>query len=60
MAATNRTPDNLPDSHDGKPTMSPIAELENVTALDLTGEPVRLGDLWQEKTAVLVFVRHFG
>ncbi len=42
------------------PTMSLVQDLEDITALDLEGQPVRLGDLWQEKTAVLVFVRHFG
>lgn len=40
--------------------MSLVQDLEDITALDLEGQPVRLGDLWQEKTAVLVFVRHFG
>lgn len=40
--------------------MGIVAELEHVTALDLEGQAVRLGDLWQEKTAVLVFVRHYG
>lgn len=34
--------------------------LENVTALDADGEPVRLGTFWQEHPAVLVFIRHFG
>jgi hypothetical protein len=27
---------------------------------DLDGRPVRLGDLWKEKPAAIVFVRHFG
>lgn len=30
-------------------------ELENVE-----GESIRLGALWQDKTVVLVFIRHFG
>lgn len=34
--------------------------LEQTTALGLDGEPVRLGTLWQNQTAVLVFIRHFG
>jgi hypothetical protein len=34
--------------------------LADVTALDLTGATVRVGDLWRERTAVLVFVRHYG
>lgn len=24
------------------------------------GEPIKLNSLWEERTAVLVFVRHFG
>jgi hypothetical protein len=27
---------------------------------DTEGRDVRLGDLWRDKPAVLVFVRHFG
>jgi len=27
---------------------------------DVDGHPVRLGDLWSERPAVLVFLRHFG
>lgn len=34
--------------------------LENVVLQDPEGNPVRLGDLWAERPAVLVFVRHFG
>jgi len=34
--------------------------LENVVLHDPEGRPVRLGDLWSERPAVLVFVRHFG
>lgn len=34
--------------------------LEDLTALDLDGEPVRLGTLWAKKPVVLVFLRHFG
>ena len=34
--------------------------LTDVTVLDLEGRPVRLGDLWKDRRAVLVFVRHFG
>jgi hypothetical protein len=30
------------------------------TVLDLEGRPVPLEALWAERTAVLVFVRHFG
>ena len=31
-----------------------------MTVLDELGVPVRLGTLWSTRTAVLVFVRHFG
>jgi peroxiredoxin len=34
--------------------------LEDVVLDDYGGHPVRLGDLWSERPAVLVFVRHFG
>jgi peroxiredoxin len=34
--------------------------LEDVVLNDYEGHPVRLGDLWGERPAVLVFVRHFG
>jgi peroxiredoxin len=34
--------------------------LEDVVLHDYEGKPVRLGDLWSERPAVLVFVRHFG
>lgn len=34
--------------------------LEDVVLNDSEGHPVRLGDLWKERPAVLVFLRHFG
>ncbi len=34
--------------------------LEDVVLSDPDGRQVRLGDLWSERPAVLVFVRHFG
>jgi len=34
--------------------------LEDVVLSDPDGRQVRLGDLWRERPAVLVFVRHFG
>ena len=41
--------------------MDPInAEAANSTVLDLKGRPFPLGELWADRTAVLVFVRHFG
>jgi len=35
-------------------------DLSDVEVLDLDGEPVRLGSVWQEQTTVLVFIRHYG
>lgn len=35
-------------------------ELAEATVKDVEGKDVRLGDLWREKPAVLVFVRHYG
>ena len=40
--------------------MNIAKKLSDVTALDLDGQATRLGDLWRERPAVLVFVRHFG
>lgn len=40
--------------------MSLSHELDDLTALDPEGTPVRLGELWRERPVVLVFVRHFG
>lgn len=34
--------------------------LEDVVLSDPDGRTIRLGDLWSERPAVLVFVRHFG
>lgn len=34
--------------------------LAPVQAIDLAGAPVRLGTLWEDRAAVLVFLRHFG
>ena len=35
-------------------------ELGAVTVLDLEGREVRLGELWEDVPAVLVFLRHYG
>jgi hypothetical protein len=35
-------------------------DLGALTVQDEAGAPVVLGTLWKDKTAVLVFVRHFG
>lgn len=34
--------------------------LDGLTALDLAGAPVRLGELWARHPTVLVFLRHYG
>jgi hypothetical protein len=36
------------------------AELAEVVLQDLDGQDVRLGSLWEEGPAVLVFLRHYG
>ena len=35
-------------------------ELAQVSVKDVEGRDVRLGDLWRDKPAVLVFLRHYG
>jgi hypothetical protein len=35
-------------------------ELADVILRDQDGEEVRLGDLWRERPAVLVWLRHYG
>jgi hypothetical protein len=35
-------------------------ELAGVVLEDSNGDEVRLGSLWQERPAVLVFLRHYG
>jgi len=35
-------------------------DLAKLTVQDDKGGTVKLGSLWADKTAVLVFVRHFG
>jgi hypothetical protein len=34
--------------------------IADVVLQDSTGADVRLGDLWAERPAVLVFLRHYG
>lgn len=40
--------------------MQDAADLASVTVKDVEGNDVRLGDLWRDRPAVLVFVRHYG
>ena len=35
-------------------------DLAKLTVLDAGGTPHELGTLWRDRTAVLVFIRHFG
>lgn len=34
--------------------------IENIELLDVDGEAVRLGSLWEDGPAVLVWLRHYG
>lgn len=35
-------------------------DLAKLTVLDEHGTPVELGTFWKDRTAALVFTRHFG
>jgi hypothetical protein len=35
-------------------------EVASATILDLQGQPHALAELWSQRPAVLVFLRHFG
>jgi hypothetical protein len=35
-------------------------DLADVVVKDTEGRDLRLGDVWRDKPAVLVFVRHYG
>jgi hypothetical protein len=35
-------------------------DLAKMTVLDAAGAPVEVGSFWRDRTAVLVFIRHFG
>jgi hypothetical protein len=37
-----------------------ITRFGNLVVFDEQNHPVELGSLWQDKPAVIVFVRHFG
>lgn len=37
-----------------------LAALADATVLDLDGRAHKLGEYFQERSAVLLFVRHFG
>ena len=37
-----------------------ISHLSQIEVMDETGNPVRISDLWKDKKAAVVFIRHFG
>ena len=37
-----------------------VDQLADITLPDHDGEPVRLGDLWSDQPAVLIWLRHYG
>ena len=43
-----------------KPDTLCAKDLEGLSMLDDKNERIKLSDLWKDKTAVLVFIRHFG
>jgi hypothetical protein len=49
-------------SGSGKRPKAPASAdaLADVVLQDSEGDDVRLGDLWAERPAVLVFLRHYG
>jgi hypothetical protein len=49
-------------SRDKQQTYPPsdAGELADLEVTDLEGRAVRLGDVWSENPAVLVFLRHYG
>jgi hypothetical protein len=40
--------------------LSRADDLAKLTVLDESGSPIELGTLWRDRTAILVFIRHFG
>ncbi|MFH2005339.1 MAG: hypothetical protein ABI333_02015 [bacterium] len=40
--------------------MSIAEKLSDIEVLDLEGKPIKLGTVWQGRTTVLVFIRHYG
>lgn len=50
----------LPENPDALEDLNLVHTLAPVRASDLDGRPVRLGTLWEDRPAVLVFLRHFG
>ena len=40
--------------------MTDLGALEDIRLPDSHGKETRLGDLWQDDTVVLVWLRHYG
>jgi hypothetical protein len=40
--------------------MADVSALAEITLPDQDGNAVRLGDLWRERPAALVWLRHYG
>ena len=40
--------------------MVSLEKLADLTVLDMQSKAVRFGDLWKDRTGVIVFIRHFG
>jgi prostamide/prostaglandin F2alpha synthase len=49
-------------SKDRQQTRPPAdsSDLADIELVDLEGNPTRLGDVWSENPAVVVFLRHYG
>ena len=41
-------------------TRTPADAVADIVLPDQDGRDIRLGDLWQDKLAVLVWLRHYG
>lgn len=41
-------------------TQTPTDAIADIVVPDMDGRDVRLGDLWQDRLAVLVWLRHYG
>jgi hypothetical protein len=39
---------------------TPVDAVADIVLPDQDGRDIRLGDLWQDKLAVLVWLRHYG
>jgi hypothetical protein len=37
-----------------------LDRLADLSVLDPQSKPIRFGDLWKERPAIIVFLRHFG